>query len=98
MKATVLLATFVLGMLVAPLAPEAQATGTRPGDTERARGMSTTPPSAARSARRTYAVVSRRASTADPEELHRSGTTPRAGAPRWPHTGGATTQALHYAS
>jgi hypothetical protein len=57
--------------------------------------MSTTPPSAVRSARRTHAVVSRRASTAAPEELHRSGTTPRAGAPRWPHTGGETTQSLH---
>ena len=44
--------------------------------------MSTTPPSAARSARRTHAVGSRRASTAAPEELHRSGTTPRAGTPR----------------
>ena len=30
-----------------------------------------------------------------PEELHRSGTTPRAGTPRWPHTGGATASSLH---
>src|SRR5467141_592898 len=41
------------------------------GDTERARGTCTTPPSTTRSARRTTAVVSRRASTADPEQLHR---------------------------
>ena len=56
--------------------------------------MSKTPPSTARSARRIYAVESRRVSTADPEELHRSGTTPRAGTSRWPHTGGETTQSL----
>src|SRR5262252_8944568 len=57
--------------------------------------MSTTPPSAVRSARCTHAVVSRWASTADPEALHRSGTTPQAGTPRWPHTGGETTPSLH---
>ena len=65
------------------------------GDTKRARGTSTTPPSAARSARRTPAGASRRVSTAAPEAWHRSGTTPRAGTPRWPHTRGETTQALH---
>src|SRR2546421_12420845 len=64
------------------------------GDTERARETSTTLPSAARSARRTRALVSQRASTADPEELHPSGTTPRAGTPRWPHTGGETASSL----
>ena len=56
--------------------------------------MSTTPPSAARSARRLHAVESRRVSTADPEELHRSGTTPPAGTSRWPYTGGETPQSL----
>src|SRR2546429_2028588 len=65
------------------------------GDPERARGTSTPPPSAARAARRTQAGVSRRASTADPEAWHRSGTTPRAGTPRWPYTGGETTPSLH---
>jgi hypothetical protein len=30
-----------------------------------------------------------------PEAWHRSGTTPRAGTPRWPYTGGETPQALH---
>src|SRR5215471_5958226 len=39
--------------------------------------------------------VSRLASTAAPEALYLSGTTPRAGTPRWPHTGGETPQALH---
>ena len=63
-------------------------------DTERAREMSTTPPSAARSARCIHAVESRRASTAAPEELHRSGTIPRSGTPQWSHTGGETTQSL----
>jgi hypothetical protein len=43
--------------------------------------MSTTLPFAALSVRRTRALVSQRATTADPEELHRSGTTPRAGTP-----------------
>src|SRR6266446_6598703 len=65
------------------------------GDTERARGTCTTPPSTTRSARRTTAVVSRRASTADPEQLHRLGITPRAGTPRWPHMGGEMNPALH---
>src|SRR5262245_55226718 len=60
------------------------------GDTNRARGTSTTPPSAVRSAHRAPAGASRQVSTADPEALHRSGTTPRAGTPRWPHTGGET--------
>src|SRR5262249_15398694 len=31
---------------------------------------------------------------ADPAEWHRSGTTPRAGIPRWPHTGGETNRSL----
>ena len=57
--------------------------------------MSITPPSAVRSARCTPAVVSRWASTADPEAWHRSGTTLQAGTPRWPHTGGDTTPSLH---
>src|SRR5712691_11915636 len=52
-------------------------------DTERARGTSTTPPFAARSARRTQAVVSRRASMAAPKALHRSGPAPRSGTTRW---------------
>src|SRR5216683_6070669 len=52
------------------------------GDTERAHGTFTTPPSAARSARRIHAVVSLQASMADPEELHRSGSTPRSGITR----------------
>jgi hypothetical protein len=56
--------------------------------------MSTTPPSAARSARRAHAGASLQASMADPEELHRSGSTPRAGTPQWPHMGGETTQSL----
>ena len=65
------------------------------GDTERARGTATTPPSAVRSARCTHAVVSRWGSTADPEALHRSGTTSQAGRPQWPHMEGETPQALH---
>src|SRR5712691_6780302 len=68
------------------------------GDTERARGTSTTPPSAARSARRAPAGVSLQASMADPEELHRSGTTSRSGITRWSHTYGETPQALHSSS
>ena len=68
------------------------------GDTERARGTSTTPPSAARSARCAHAGVSLQASTAAPEALHRSGTTPRSGTTRWSHTGGETTQSLHNSS
>src|SRR5262244_2443800 len=64
------------------------------GDPERARGTSTTPPSAARSARRAPAGVSRQSSTADPEALHRSGPTLRQGTPRWPHAGGETPQSL----
>src|SRR5262249_6491383 len=66
--------------------------------TQRARGTSTTAPAAARAARRAHAGASRQSSTADPEALHRSGTTPRAGAPGWPHRGGETTPALHPAS
>jgi len=54
--------------------------------------MPTTPLSAVRSARGTHALVSQRASTADSEALHRSGVTPRAGTPRWPHTGEETTR------
>jgi hypothetical protein len=64
------------------------------GAPERARGLATTPPSAACSARRTPAVVSRQASTAAPEAWHRSGTTPRRGTSRWPHAGGETPQSL----
>ena len=45
------------------------------GAPERARGMSTTPPSAVRSARRTRAGVSQRASTADREQGHPGGCT-----------------------
>ena len=56
------------------------------GDTERARETSTTPPSAARSARRAHAGASLQASTAAPEAWHRSGTTPRSGTTRWSHT------------
>src|SRR5215470_9268540 len=58
--------------------------------------MSTTSRTAARSIRRTRAIVSQRASTVDPQTLHRSGTTPRAGPPRWAHTRGATPQAFHF--
>src|SRR5215471_7939824 len=65
------------------------------GDTARARGTSITPPSTVRSARCTPAGVLRWASTADPEEWHRSGTIPQAGTPRWPHTERETAQALH---
>src|SRR6267143_3593473 len=53
------------------------------GDTERARETSTTPPSAARSARCAPAGASLQTSTADPEELHRSGTLSRSGTTRW---------------
>src|SRR5713101_8147556 len=45
--------------------------------------MSTTPPSAARSARYAHAGASLQTSTADPEELHRSGTLSRSGTTRW---------------
>jgi hypothetical protein len=65
------------------------------GDTERARGTATTPPSTVRSARCTHAGVSRWASTAAPTAWHRSGTTPQAGTPQGAHTRGATTQALY---
>src|SRR5437773_10087198 len=41
---------------------------------------------AVRSARCTRAGASLQTSTADPEELHYSGTTLRAGTPRWLHT------------
>src|SRR5215475_833813 len=53
------------------------------GDTERARETYTTPPSAARSARCVPAGASLPTSTADPEELHRSGTLSRSGTTRW---------------
>src|SRR5882672_12691300 len=53
------------------------------GDTERARETSTTPPSAARSARCAQAGASLQTSTADPEALHRSGTLSRSGTTRW---------------
>ena len=45
--------------------------------------MSTTPLSAVRSARGAHAAASLRASTAAPEELHRSGTLSRSGTTRW---------------
>src|SRR5215472_16496882 len=64
------------------------------GDTERAGGTAITSPSAARSARRTHAVVLWQAATANPEALHRCGATPRAGTPQWPHTGGERSQSL----
>jgi len=41
-----------------------------------------------------HAGASLQTSTADPEQLHRSGTPPRAGTPQWPRTGGETTQSL----
>src|SRR6266446_1970809 len=47
------------------------------GDTWRACGTYTTPPSTARAARRARAAASRPASTADPEGLHPSSTTQR---------------------
>ncbi len=65
------------------------------GDTERARGTATTPPSTVRSARCPHAGVSRWASTAAPTAWYRSGTTPQAGTPQGPHTGGETTQSLY---
>ena len=52
------------------------------GDTERACKTSTMPPSAAHSACCVYAEASLQTSTDDPEEVHRSGTIPRAGTPR----------------
>ena len=64
-------------------------------DPERARGTSTTPPSAAHSARRAHAGISRQSSTATPAAWHQLSTTPRAGTPQWPHTGGETPQSLH---
>ena len=46
-------------------------------------------------ARRTHAVVcTERVHTAAPEQLQCSGTTPRPGTIRWPHTGGETTPSL----
>src|SRR5436190_23574221 len=53
------------------------------GDTERARETYTISPSAARSARCAHAGASLQTSTADPKELHRSGTLSRSGTPRW---------------
>src|SRR5215831_1676959 len=53
------------------------------GDTERARETSTTPPSAARSARCAQARASLQTSTAAPEEWHRSGTLKRSRTPWW---------------
>jgi hypothetical protein len=53
------------------------------GDTERARETSTTPPSAARSARCAHVGASLRPWTAAPEKLHRSGTLSRSRTPRW---------------
>src|SRR5262249_21198327 len=50
-----------------------------------------TPPSATRSARCTHAGAPRQTPTAAPEEVPHSGSPPRAGTPRWPHTGGETT-------
>src|SRR5207244_8287365 len=52
-------------------------------DTERARETSTTPPSAARSARCAHAGASLQTSTAAPEEWHRSGPLSRSGTTRW---------------
>ena len=52
-------------------------------DTERARATSTTPPSAARSARCAHAGASLPTFTAAPEEWHRLGTLSRSGTPRW---------------
>jgi len=49
---------------------------------------------AARSALCTHVGASLQTSTAAFEELHRSGPPPRAGTPRWPHTGGETTPSL----
>jgi hypothetical protein len=60
------------------------------GATARARGTSTTPPSAAGSTRRPQALVSLQASIADPEAWHRSGTTARSGITRWSHTEGGS--------
>src|SRR5215470_20107728 len=68
------------------------------GDPERARETPTTLPSAMRAARRVHAVVPWQASTAALEEWHRSGTTPRAGTPRWLHTGGETTPSPYHSS
>src|SRR5215211_3399611 len=65
------------------------------GDTERARGTATTPPSTGRAARCTQAGVSRWASTAAPTAWHRSGPTPQAGTPQGPHRVGETPQALY---
>ena len=45
--------------------------------------MSTTPPSAVRSAHCAYAGASLQTSTADPEAWHRSGTLSRSGTTRW---------------
>jgi hypothetical protein len=53
------------------------------GDPERAREASTTPPSAARLARCAHVGASLQTSTADPGELHRSGTLSRSGTTRW---------------
>ncbi len=53
------------------------------GDLERARETSTTPPSAARSARCAPAGASLQTSRAAPEAWHRSGTLARSGTPRW---------------
>src|SRR5437763_5942831 len=63
------------------------------GDPERARGMSTTPSSAARAAPRTHAAAWP-ASAAAPEGLHCSNPTQRCGTTLWAHTGGATTSSL----
>jgi hypothetical protein len=52
------------------------------GDTEKARGPSTTPPSAVRAARCTPVGVSLQTSTAAPEAWHRSGPLSRSGTPR----------------
>ena len=51
------------------------------GDPARACGTAATLPSTARAACRAHAVVPWQAATADPEALHRSGTTPRRGPP-----------------
>src|SRR5262245_32826925 len=60
---------------------------------ERAREKYTTLLSTVRSARRIMREGHGGRPRLPPEAWHRSGTTPRAGTPRWPHTGGETPQA-----
>ena len=88
----------VAGMKGSNRAPRCASIRGARGDPERARGTSTTPPSAARAARRAHAGVSLQASMAAPEALHRSGPASRLGITRWSHTSGDTPQALHRSS